>query len=187
MKWLKRGGIFLTVWVLLALIGYGLALKDYSKKRFDQHQIANGAFVQVTERTGRISWADVDFTKTEIHLKVEGSDDVLTLKRNIIGNPNAWGVLNQFIRVGTKISTKVNEEDKTIVQLIINPGTVFQRNIFTSTQASENFQSAVTHNVTLGRWYIGIGLSGLFILIGIFLRKFKNRSGPSTRRGLYTN
>jgi hypothetical protein len=189
MKWLKKAAVFLTVWILFALVAYGIALKDYSKKRFDQHQSANGAFSGVAEQSGRISWTDADFSKPQVSLKIEGSDDVLTLKKNIINDPQAWKVLDQFIRVGTKISvqTDAEESSKTIVQLVINPGNVFQKNIFSVVQASQNFQAAVSNNITLGRWYIGIGVSGLFMLVGVFFRKFKSKNGTTTKPSLYTS
>jgi hypothetical protein len=189
MKWLKRAAIFLTVWVLLALIGYGIALKDYSKKRFDQHQTANGTFNSVSEQSGRISWTDSNFSKDEVNLKIEGSDEVLTLRKSIINNSQTWGVLHQFIRVGTNISVQTTENDnqKTIVQLIVNAGTVFQRNLFSAVQASQGLKNAVTENIKIGRWYIGLGISGLFMLIGVWVRTIKNRNGTTTRPRLYTN
>ncbi len=171
MKVLKNVVGFLTVWILLALIGYGVALKDYSEKWQVENKDENAQSLETQERVGRITWVSNRYpSKKLILFKLEGSDETLTISESYLQEEAIWKILDQFMRVGTKISVLSFPPKWEVVQLIINPGNVFQKNIFSKAQSAQTSRLNALTNIKLGFIYIVLGLLGFLILIFLFKR-----------------
>lgn len=160
----------LAAWIAAALVGYGIALQKYGEKLTLTQIIptiqASKAPTAAIE--GRITAAQIKWPKSRgATFRVEGLDQELQIAEDFVGSDQVWQMLDRTLRVGTKVKVYYQVESLWVMELQVNPGTVFQKTVISGANASMQFKESSKKIAHQGRVLIWIGALLLPLLIAL--------------------
>lgn len=137
---------FAAFWLSMSFLGYGIALDRLGQAdgKTDSAPVFDPSKIQ--ERQGKVSWSHVPWPHTPgVHFKLEGSDVTYYLPANFVPKEDGWREMARSLKPGIHVGVKNYVEGGTsgdgllVMELRLNPGTPFPREIVSMSQAIEIF------------------------------------------------
>ena len=159
----KKPVIYLAVaWVGAAWTGYGIALFRYNTG--DRPQKVDISQVQV--RIGKVTFSDIHWPKSRgAEFRVDGRSETFTIPAEVVPGDAAWKTIEQSIKPGVHIGFKNLIEGLVVLELSINPGTVYQKNVVTLANSIEHYEIPSTSHRFAGAVSVFFGV--LILALGI--------------------